>query len=265
MRKITVFALAALLPLAACGRNDPPPATPAAPTAPTSTPPADTALGRTVQAAMAKASEELANENISVGGNSPRVRVGKDISALPKAEITPQGDLLIEGKAVPVDAAQRELLLAHRANIIGIAQAGIAVGMQGADLGIKAATGALKSVFSGNTSEFEQEMEAEGRRIEEQANRLICTRLPALLASQQALAAALPAFQPYATMNQSDVDECGKDGNFNVDAGGTQATVQVQSDADTDTKTDSGHHDDAAGMDAAAEADAAAKGSSTGQ
>ena len=33
----------------------------------------------------------------------------------------------------------------------------------------------------------------------------------ALLASQQALAANLPAFKPYATMTQEDIDDCGKD------------------------------------------------------
>ena len=250
MRKLTVLVLAALLPLAACGRNDPPPAAPA------DVPPADTALGRTIQAAMAKASAELADENISVGGKYHNgVRIGKDSSALPKAEITPQGDLLVGGKPVPVDAAQRKLLLAHRANIIGIAQAGIAVGMQGADLGIKAATGALKSVFSGSTDEFEQQMEAEGRRIEEQANRLVCARLPALLASQQELAASLPAFRPYATMDQSDVDDCGKDGDFNFDSDGP-ATAQAP---------DETHADDDALADAAAEADAAAKDASTGK
>ena len=35
--------------------------------------------------------------------------------------------------------------------------------------------------------------------------------LPALLSSQQALAASLPAFKPYARMTQSDIDDCGKD------------------------------------------------------
>ena len=32
-----------------------------------------------------------------------------------------------------------------------------------------------------------------------------------MLVSQQKLAAALPAFKPYATMTQQDVDDCGKD------------------------------------------------------
>ncbi|MCA1714873.1 MAG: hypothetical protein LC715_07125, partial [Gammaproteobacteria bacterium] len=43
--------------------------------------------------------------------------------------------------------------------------------------------------------------------IEAAALRL-CQRLPGLLATQQALAASLAAFRPYATMDQSDVDDC---------------------------------------------------------
>ena len=33
----------------------------------------------------------------------------------------------------------------------------------------------------------------------------------AVRASQQKLAAAMPEFRPYATMQQKDVDDCGKD------------------------------------------------------
>jgi hypothetical protein len=233
MRKLTVLALAALLPLAACGGNHPAPAsTSDAEPAPAAA--ANTALGRKIQEAMAEASRKLSTENIRVGEES-----GK-----PKAEISPKGDFLVDGKSVPVDDAQRQLLLAHRANLIAVAQAGIAVGMQGADLGIEAATGALKSVFTGKCEEFGQEMEARGKRIEAEALK-ICQALPPLLASQQALAAALPAFQPYASMDQSDIDECGEDGHYDVDVGGVKANADVE--------PDSGH-----AMDAAAEADAAA-------
>ncbi|WP_372014280.1 YggN family protein [Pseudoxanthomonas sp. 10H] len=233
MRLLPALALAALLPLAACGNNDPAPSGGDAATAP----PANTALGRKIQSAMAEASRKLATENIRVG----------DESANPRAEISPAGDLLVDGRPVAIDEAQRKLLLAHRANLVAIAQAGIAVGMQGADLGIEAATGALKSVFAGDTGEFEKRMEARGKEIEVEAQK-ICARLPALLESQQALAAALPAFGPYATMDQSDIEDCGKDGNYNVDIGGTHASAQLDSGDDADTEH----------MDAAAEADAAA-------
>jgi hypothetical protein len=263
MRKLHLFALAALLPLAACGRDEPPAAAPAsAGDAQATAAPADTALGRKIQEAMAEASRKLATENVSVGGRNMKGMHFGDKSTtanLPRAEMTPQGDLLIDGKAVTVDAKQRELLLAHRAQVIAIAQAGIAIGMRGADLGVKAATGALQSVFSGTTDDFEKRMEAEGKRMEAEANKL-CTLMPGLLASQQALAAALPEFKPYATMDQADVDDCGKDGDFDFgdDAGTTTAAAE---EAATDTGENSGDHT----RNAAAEADAAARGSSTKQ
>ena len=134
----------------------------------------------------------------------------------------------------------------NRANLVAVAQAGIAVGMQGADLGLEAATGALKSVFNGNSEEFGKEMEARGKQIEADAMK-ICDALPPLLASQQALAAALPAFQPYATMDQTDIDDCRHDGDYDFNQVGANASVHAERD------TDSGH-----ATDAAAEADAAA-------
>ena len=115
--------------------------------------------------------------------------------------------------------------------------------------------------LSGNTEEFEKQMEAEGKRIEEQgrqleaeADRMICARMPALLASQNALAAALPAFAPYATMDESDVKDCGSNRNADV-----AFDLADGSDA-ASAPPDAGE-----AMDAAAEADAAAKGTSTRQ
>jgi len=37
-----------------------------------------------------------------------------------------------------------------------------------------------------------------------------------MLASQQALAGSLPAFKPYATMTQDDINDCGKKGDKGV-------------------------------------------------
>jgi len=237
MRKLHALTLVALLPLAACGKSEPAPA-PADAGSTAAAAPANTALGRKIQGAMAEASRKLATENI---------RVAED-SGKPKAEISPQGDFLVEGKSVPIDEAQRKLLLAHRANLIAVAQAGIAVGMQGADLGIEAATGALKSVFTGTSDDFDKRMEERGKQIEVEAMK-ICKNLSPLLESQNALAASLPAFRPYATLDQTDIDECGKDGHYDVNIGGTNATADVE----TDNDADDGHN-----MDAAAEADAAA-------
>ena len=270
-RNLLAIALLAGVPLIGCSQPPAPPAPPAAPAPPVASG-NDSFIGRHVGGAIEEARKELATKNISISDGVNINVNGREWNTgdgnLPKAEITPQGDLLVEGKAVPVDAAQRQLLLDHRANLVAIAQAGIAIGAQGADLGmqgaslgLKAAAGALKGALSGNAEEFEKQMEAEGKRIEEQgrqleaeADRMICARMPALLASQNALAAALPAFAPYATMDESDVKDCGSNRNadvaFDLADGAGAATAQP----------DAGE-----AMDAAAEADAAATGASTKQ
>ena len=85
------------------------------------------------------------------------------------------------------------------------------IGVQGADIAGEAIAGVAGAIFGGKEGEqaFEQRMQAQGKKIEAEAVKL-CTQLPGLLASQQALAASLPAFQPYARMTQEDIDDCGK-------------------------------------------------------
>ncbi|TWI12660.1 YggN family protein [Aerolutibacter ruishenii] len=193
MRTATLVLLACMPLLGACDRTPAPSSTPAAGTdAPA------TALGKLVDEATQEARAKLANEPISLSDNN---------KSLPKAEIAPNGDLLIEGKAVPVNDVQRALLLDHRKNVVAIAEAGMAVGVRGADLGMKAAGEALKGIFNGNADEIEQRIEAEAEKIKADAV-VICDRLPAMLDSQEKLAAALPEFKPYATMTREDIDEC---------------------------------------------------------
>ncbi|MCE7031259.1 YggN family protein [Lysobacter sp. GX 14042] len=147
---------------------------------------------------------------------SESIQVGKSNKDLPKATISPEGELRIDGTPVAATPEQRRLLLEHRANVVAVAEAGIQIGTQAADLGLKAAGGALAHAFSGGKGDFEARMEAEGERIKESARQL-CGRLPALLDSQQRLAAAMPEFVPYATLTEEEVRDCfdDKDGNLN--------------------------------------------------
>lgn len=159
---------------------------------------------------IATARERLARENLSLNRN--------ENGSLPKAEITPTGDLLIEGKAVVTTPEQKALVLAYRGELLGVVGDGMAIGMEGARVGIDAAASALKGVLAGQSGD------EIGQQVGEQAKAKIkpmvaqlCTRLPGLLSAQQALAAALPEFKPYASMDQSDVDDCGDangDGNW---------------------------------------------------
>jgi hypothetical protein len=197
--RITVIAMLTCLPLLACGKKDPPPATDAG-TEPT------TMIGKAVKEATDEAREGLATENI-------------DLSATghPDAKITPAGDLLIAGKAVAVSPEQRALLLEYRKHMNLIAEAGIGIGLEGADLAGKAVTEALKGVFTGKSDQVEQKIEAEAEGMKQSVQKL-CDRLPALKDAQDKLAASLPEFKPYAEMDQNDIDECLiENGNGNND------------------------------------------------
>lgn len=218
--RASALLLALVLPtLAACQREQ-------APSRDAGTPPASaaasdepqTVLGKSVEKALRQAREELERGNLDLnkgvdisigGGHSRRFHIGgdKDVTA---ASITPQGELLINGKPVAVTPAQRELLLAYRKDIIAVAEAGMAVGVKGADLAGKAVLETLSGLMQGEAEEAGKRIEAEGRKLEAEAMK-ICSLLPHLLATQDKLASALPAFKPYAQMTQDDVDECGKE------------------------------------------------------
>lgn len=180
------------LPLAACSNTDSNKTDPA-----TGKPVVDgDSIGKKVKDATDKARVEIAQGNIKISNDQND-----------KAEITPQGDLLINGKAVTIDAQQRALLLDYRRQVEKLAGAGMDIGVAGASLGVKAAGEALRGVFSGDTQGIEERVNAEAAKIEASAKQL-CELLPTMMAKQQVLAAALPAFKPYATMDQSDVDDC---------------------------------------------------------
>jgi lipopolysaccharide export system protein LptA len=195
-RLLPALLLTLCLPLAACGDSSNS-SNSGKPASSTGTPVVDAdSIGGKVKAATDKARVELAQGNIKISNDRSD-----------KAEITPQGDLLINGKAVTVDAKQRALLLDYRKSVEALAGAGMDIGVAGASLGVKAAGEALRGVFSGNTEGIEEKVNAEAAKMEASAQQL-CGLLPTMLAKQQALAVALPAFKPYATMDQGDIDDC---------------------------------------------------------
>lgn len=215
MKSITLSTLTfiALLPLAACGQSGSQPGAAGNGTATTSSTgvPGQSFISAQIQKGMQEAKLKLETENIDV--NSVRInRHSHDQDdSRPKAQITPQGDLLIAGKTVASTPAQHALLLDYRQQIVGIAETGMDIGTQGADLGVSAAKQAMWGALSGKSDkDIEAAIKPQTDRIEASAARL-CKRLPDLLSTQQKLAAAMPEFQPYATMQQKDVDDCGKD------------------------------------------------------
>lgn len=187
--------LCCLALLGACGRQDD-----SAAKARRDSESARSALGGVVGKAMDEVRGHLETRDVTIS----------DDNSGTEARITPQGGLLVDGDKVPVDDQQRALLLKYRAEIIALATAGADIGVDGADFGMHAAGKALGGVLSGNGDQVDKEIEAEAREFEERA-RKICDLMPPMLETQRKLAAGLPAFRPYATMDQSDIDDCRND------------------------------------------------------
>lgn len=90
----TTLCVAILATLAACQGRAPEPAT---------TAPAQGTLARTIS----EAARKIDDENITIRTDDGIAR---------KAEITPAGDLIVDGKPVTLDESQRRLLLDYRAS-----------------------------------------------------------------------------------------------------------------------------------------------------
>ncbi|TPG10225.1 hypothetical protein EAH75_05485 [Rhodanobacter glycinis] len=219
MKPITfsVLALVLLLPLAACGQSKQADSQPGASDnmaqaikdAGEKTSPSG--ISGEIHKAMQDAKQELATKNIEVNSVHINDNHHNDKDSRPKAEITPQGDLLIAGKKVAATPAQQTLLMDYRQQIVGIAETGMDIGAQGADLGLNAAKEGVWGALTGKSDkDIEAAIKPQTDKIEAAAARL-CLRMPDLLSTQQKLAAAMPEFRPYATMQQKDVDDCGKD------------------------------------------------------
>ena len=215
--RMTAFALLSCLPLFGCGNST---------TAPAADPANEptTFIGKAVKEATDGAIEGLAKENIDLTATGQ-----------PNAEITPAGDLLINGEAVVLNAGQRALMLEYRGHLAKVANAGIGVGIEGADLAGKAMGEAIKGVFTGETDQIDKKIEAEAEGIKQSAQKL-CDLLPAMKVTQDKLAAALPAFKPYATMDDGDVKDCMTDNDSNYNAGkdvGRQIGKAIKGDGDS--------------------------------
>jgi len=123
------------------------------------------------------------------------------------ADISAAGDLSIADTNVPVTATQRDLLRHYYDTALTLRDHGIATGKAG----IATAGQALKSVASGlasgDTGKIDGEVNASAARVEAKAA-LVCNDLADLRTAQEALAAQLPAFRPYAQIKASEADRC---------------------------------------------------------
>ncbi|MCL7713607.1 YggN family protein [Stenotrophomonas mori] len=167
-----------------------------------------------VRAEMAAARAGLDREDLALGG---ALAVGRRSRATPAdtpppAHISRDGDLVVDGSVVAITPGQRRLLLDYRQQVLALARAGIDAGEQAAMVALDATDISLFGlVMGGVTGRLEQRIE---KKVEQEIRPMVarlCRQLPAVRAAQQALAARLPAFQPYADLDQDDLRRCDDD------------------------------------------------------
>lgn len=168
---------------------------------------------RDIRSDLARARAELETENLDVANslqvNGDGRRKAKTEPKLPKAEITPQGDFLIDGEAVAIDSNQRRQLLGYRRMVIEVAKAGIDIGEVSALAAVDSVDRGVFSLMVGAmTGSLERGIERTVRNTVGPGVLLICDRMPELRDAQQQLASDLPAFRPYARLEAQDADDC---------------------------------------------------------
>jgi len=137
-------------------------------------------------------------------------RVGVKAADGSTAWIGAGGMLAIDGKDVVLNAEQRALAMEYHATALGLRSDGVAIGKAGAAVAGKAVGSVIQGLASGKPDEIGPKIEAEARTVEAKAM-LLCRRVGELQSTQDALAASLPAFAPYATITDATAEDCRKD------------------------------------------------------
>jgi len=131
-----------------------------------------------------------------------------------EARISPLGDLEIRGKAISVTPEQRKLLQRYALGIRDIRDRGMAIGQHAVQM-VGGMLGTLVSalVEGGDTDseDLSRRMQAKAEPLKEEA-RALCKDVKSEKQVQDAIAASLPAFQPYAVIEPHPEHSCHVDG-----------------------------------------------------
>lgn len=166
-------------------------------------------------AALAACGDHGALGNTSIADGAIRVSGGQvrlHADGSPTATIGSDGNFSVDGRQVPVSAAQRALLQQYYAAATAVRTHGIETGKAGAAVAGEALKSAAASIVSGGDDKSaEARVQAQADKVNQAAMR-ICDDLAGIRATQEQLVAALPAFKPYGDLIGKDsVDDCRKD------------------------------------------------------
>lgn len=126
----------------------------------------------------------------------------------PNARININGDLYLGDKVIEVAPAQRDLLKIYYADAMKIRDDGIATGKLGAALGAQAIDSVVRNLAEGNPDKIDKEISPQADKVDQSAMK-ICGDVTRIKAAQDALAAQLSVFKPYAqAISDKDDRDC---------------------------------------------------------
>lgn len=122
-------------------------------------------------------------------------------SGRPDAHVTRDGDFSIGSHAVTLTPGQRQLFRRYYAEARITVNASTTMGKQGMEMAARGIGSAIGSIFHASASSTGGQTNAQSHAIEREAS-AICADVKALGATQDALAAELPAFAPYGSSSR---------------------------------------------------------------
>jgi hypothetical protein len=120
------------------------------------------------------------------------------------------GSLNIGGKPVALDAVQTQIAVRYFTRAQVLRNDAIKTGAAGVSTAATAIVSVAQGLSSGDTDSIDAKVNASAAKVEAAANR-VCEDAQELAKVQDELAAALPAFKPYATIQMQDIDNCKSD------------------------------------------------------
>ena len=141
--------------------------------------------------------------HISFNGDSVIVHARQ----APPAVLLRDGSLNIDGETIVATAAQQQLLADYYRQSVQLRDDGVAIGAAGGMMAGHAIGAVVSGLASGNPDQIGPRVEAQVAKIEARVADL-CSDLQMLRSTQDAIAAELPAFLPYATISADEVERC---------------------------------------------------------
>lgn len=126
---------------------------------------------------------------------------------LAAAVVSASGELNIGGKAVRLDSAQTQIAMRYFASAMALRDDAVKTGAAGASTAATAIASVAEGLASGHPDSIDAKVDASAAKVEAAADR-VCLDVRALRKAQDDLAASVPQFKPYATIDARQASDC---------------------------------------------------------